>query len=105
MRLHTCSTNAPNSLEARTPIYGVERRRLRITKLRGVDFRGGYHDFKIQTGGMIDVEAISEGPGRGAKFVVRLPLAVRLSAPGGYDETDLGFRHGCGRSLVSGLRL
>ena len=29
-----------------------ERRRLRVIKLRGVRFRGGYHDFRILTGGM-----------------------------------------------------
>jgi circadian clock protein KaiC len=29
-----------------------ERRRLRVVKLRGVHFRGGYHDFRILTGGM-----------------------------------------------------
>jgi circadian clock protein KaiC len=32
--------------------YGVERRRLRVVKMRGVNFRGGYHDFVIQTGGL-----------------------------------------------------
>lgn len=32
--------------------YGAERRRLRVTKLRGQRFRGGYHDFSIQTGGI-----------------------------------------------------
>ena len=32
--------------------YGAERRRLRVTKLRGQRFRGGYHDFSIQTGGV-----------------------------------------------------
>ena len=31
--------------------YGAERRRLQVTKLRGVRFRGGYHDFRIRTGG------------------------------------------------------
>lgn len=30
----------------------AERRRLRVVKLRGVHFRGGYHDFRILTGGM-----------------------------------------------------
>jgi circadian clock protein KaiC len=30
--------------------YGAERRRLQIMKLRGVPFRGGYHDFRILTG-------------------------------------------------------
>ncbi len=32
--------------------YGAERRRLRIKKMRGVKFRGGYHDFIIETGGV-----------------------------------------------------
>jgi circadian clock protein KaiC len=40
------------SLEQLVPLYGSHRRRLRITKLRGVDFRGGYHDFVIQEGGL-----------------------------------------------------
>src|SRR3954468_18287772 len=32
--------------------YGAERRRLQIKKLRGARFRGGYHDFRITTGGL-----------------------------------------------------
>ncbi|MDQ4120936.1 MAG: AAA family ATPase [Acidobacteriota bacterium] len=32
--------------------YGGERRRLRVIKLRGSKFRGGYHDFNIETGGV-----------------------------------------------------
>ncbi len=41
-------------LEQLHPEYGVERRRLRVMKYRGVKFRGGYHDFVIRRGG-IDV--------------------------------------------------
>jgi circadian clock protein KaiC len=33
--------------------YGGERRRLRIAKYRGVAYRGGYHDYKIVTGGLV----------------------------------------------------
>ncbi|HEY0099789.1 MAG TPA: ATPase domain-containing protein [Pyrinomonadaceae bacterium] len=33
--------------------YGAERRRLRIAKLRGSTYRGGFHDFKIETGGVV----------------------------------------------------
>ncbi|HZW06088.1 MAG TPA: ATPase domain-containing protein, partial [Phycisphaerales bacterium] len=33
--------------------YGAERRRLRVAKLRGRMFRGGYHDFAIRTGGVV----------------------------------------------------
>src|SRR3954447_12215579 len=39
-------------LERRAPLYGAPRRRLEIIKLRGVDFRGGYHDFNIRRGGI-----------------------------------------------------
>jgi circadian clock protein KaiC len=39
-------------LEELTPNYGAERRRLRVTKYRGRQFRGGYHDFTIKTGGL-----------------------------------------------------
>ena len=40
------------SLEQMSPEYGAERRRLRILKLRGQRYRGGYHDFVINTGGL-----------------------------------------------------
>ncbi|MBY5801293.1 ATPase domain-containing protein [Rhizobium leguminosarum] len=40
-------------LEEMAPSYGSERRRLRIIKYRGQAFRGGYHDFIIQTGGVV----------------------------------------------------
>jgi len=32
--------------------YGAERRRLRVVKMRGISFRGGYHDFTIRSGGL-----------------------------------------------------
>jgi circadian clock protein KaiC len=32
--------------------YGSERRRLQLTKVRGISFRGGYHDFRILRGGL-----------------------------------------------------
>lgn len=35
-----------------SPDFGRQRRRLRVHKLRGVDFREGFHDVAIQTGGM-----------------------------------------------------
>ncbi|MDB5686637.1 MAG: circadian clock protein KaiC, partial [Rhizorhabdus sp.] len=39
-------------LEELSPDYGAERRRLRVLKYRGQRFRGGYHDFVIDTGGV-----------------------------------------------------
>lgn len=32
--------------------YGAERRRLRVVKMRGIQFRGGFHDFSIRKGGL-----------------------------------------------------
>jgi len=39
-------------LEELAPVYGAERRRLRVSKYRGQAFRGGFHDFTITTGGI-----------------------------------------------------
>ncbi len=39
-------------LEQTAPSYGAERRRLRIVKYRAQKYRGGHHDFKINTGGI-----------------------------------------------------
>lgn len=39
-------------LEELSPEYGSERRRLRVVKYRGQRYRGGYHDFVIETGGV-----------------------------------------------------
>lgn len=39
-------------LDQLTPIYGGERRRLRIVKCRAQEFRNGYHDFTIAHGGV-----------------------------------------------------
>jgi circadian clock protein KaiC len=39
-------------LEHTMPAFGGMRRRLRVTKYRGSDFRGGYHDYAIRRGGL-----------------------------------------------------
>jgi circadian clock protein KaiC len=39
-------------MEQLSPDYGVSRRRMRVSKLRGVKFREGYHDYCILTGGL-----------------------------------------------------
>jgi circadian clock protein KaiC len=40
------------TLEQLAPLYGAERRRLRVAKMRGVNYRGGFHDFRIEHGGI-----------------------------------------------------
>jgi circadian clock protein KaiC len=39
-------------LEELAPDYGSDRRRMRVIKYRGQNFRGGYHDMIIKTGGV-----------------------------------------------------
>jgi circadian clock protein KaiC len=40
------------SLERKSPEYGVMQRRLQVVKLRGRDFRAGFHDYAILKGGL-----------------------------------------------------
>ena len=40
------------SLDHYTPEYGPDRRRLRISKLRGQSYASGYHDYRIHRGGI-----------------------------------------------------
>ena len=39
-------------LEQLAPEYGNVRRRLRVVKLRGTSYHGGFHNFRIRTGGV-----------------------------------------------------
>ena len=45
-------THGVIEMEQFSPDYGTSRRRLRVTKIRGVKFREGYHDYVIDTGGL-----------------------------------------------------
>ena len=40
------------SLEQTLSGFGAQRRRLHVVKMRGVKYRGGYHDFEIERGGL-----------------------------------------------------
>ena len=51
LQLHSISHGVIN-LEQLAIDYGAERRRLRVMKMRGIEFRGGYHDFTIRKGGL-----------------------------------------------------
>jgi circadian clock protein KaiC len=51
LQLHSISHGVV-LLEQLAMEYGAERRRLRIVKMRGIDFSGGYHDFVIRRGGL-----------------------------------------------------
>jgi circadian clock protein KaiC len=51
LQLHSISHGVV-MLEQLAIDYGAERRRLRVIKMRGIQFRGGYHDFTIEKGGL-----------------------------------------------------
>ncbi|RYF17419.1 MAG: circadian clock protein KaiC [Comamonadaceae bacterium] len=50
-QLHSIAHGVIN-LEQSVDQYGPERRRLRVLKMRGIRFRGGDHDFVLDTGGL-----------------------------------------------------
>src|SRR4026207_900671 len=45
-------THGVIEMEQLSPDYGTSRRRVRVSKLRAVKFREGYHDYIIATGGL-----------------------------------------------------
>ncbi|MDQ7981611.1 ATPase domain-containing protein [Paraburkholderia sp. SARCC-3016] len=51
LQLHSI-THGVIELDQRVQEYGIEQRRLRVVKMRGVKFAGGHHDFKLDTGGI-----------------------------------------------------
>ena len=46
------------NLEYIPPEYGKQRHRMRVLKMRGVNFQSGYHDFNIETGGLVVFERL-----------------------------------------------
>lgn len=52
LQLHSIS-HGVIALEQLAIDYGAQRRRLRVLKMRGVEYRGGYHDFTIRKGGLV----------------------------------------------------
>lgn len=54
------------ALEEMARDYGAERRRLRVVKYRGRRFRGGFHDFTIETGGVKVYPRLVSAEHRGA---------------------------------------
>jgi circadian clock protein KaiC len=74
--------------------YGSERRRLQVTKVRGARFRGGYHDFRITTGGLEVYPRILHD-------VPRVDVSNQVIS-GGSDRLDalLGGGLTCGTSML-----
>ncbi|MFP3601418.1 ATPase domain-containing protein [Paraburkholderia sp. SIMBA_053] len=51
VQLHSLAHGVIN-LNQVTHEYGTQRRRLRVVKMRGVAFQGGFHDFTLKSGGI-----------------------------------------------------
>jgi circadian clock protein KaiC len=75
-------------LEELAPVYGAERRRMRVLKFRGQKFRGGYHDFAIATGGVTVFPRLvaAEHRARFARDTVRSGIAELDALLGGGIE-------------------
>ena len=76
-------------LEQLVPKYGPERRRLLVSKMRGVRYRGGYHDMRLKTGGLVVFPRLIPGehshPFRPERIPSGLPELDRLVG-GGIDR-------------------
>jgi circadian clock protein KaiC len=66
------------SLEQMPQEFGKERRRINIIKMRGIKFRGGYHDYLLNTGG-IRVFPRPMAAEQDGEFV---PIAQSTGSPG-----------------------
>jgi len=95
-------------LEQLTIAYGAERRRLRVFKMRGRAFRGGFHDYIIRTGGLVifpRLVAAEHNPGFEEQEAVGsgVPMLDTLLA-GGLDRgtsTLVIGPSGCGKSTLA----
>jgi len=67
-------------LEQMYPEYGGERRRLMVLKYRGVRFKGGYHDYVIEPGGLRVYPRLVAGEHR--------PTLIKGRLPSGNPEID-----------------
>lgn len=83
-------------LEELSPIYGAERRRLRVLKYRGRKYRGGYHDFVIDTGGVRAFPRLVSGEHR-TPFVRE---TVAIDNPGLNGLIGGGFERGASTLIL-----
>jgi circadian clock protein KaiC len=94
-------------LERYTPLYGNARRRLQLVKVRGLNFRDGYHDFNIKTGGIVVYPRLIAAEHR--RFVDQDPVPSGVKElddmlAGGIDRgtsTLVMGPAGCGKSALS----
>ena len=63
-------------LQHLSPEYGAERRRLRVIKYRGTEYRGGFHDYLIKRGGLDVFPRLIAAEHRGGSACAKLPSGV-----------------------------
>ncbi len=63
-------------LQHLSPEYGAERRRLRVVKYRGSEFRGGYHDYVIRKGGLEVFPRLVAAEHRSLSKTAKLPSNI-----------------------------
>jgi circadian clock protein KaiC len=98
-------------LEQLAMIYGAERRRLRVHKMRGRQFHGGFHDFVIRKGGLDIFPRLvaSDHPDRGHQWKQALSgipaldelvggnldygTSTLIIGPSGTGKSTLGLRY------------
>ena len=64
-------------LQNMSPEYGAERRRLRVVKYRGSEYRGGYHDYSIKKGGIEVFPRLVAAEHRGIYKTAKLPSDIK----------------------------
>ena len=68
------------SLEQIAKEFGKERRRVNIIKMRGIRFRGGYHDYTLDTGGITMYPRLVA-----AEHMLDFTPAIRSTGAAGFD--------------------
>jgi circadian clock protein KaiC len=95
LHLHSIVHGVLN-LEQRRMEYGALRRRLSIIKLRGVNYRSGYHDYAIRTGGIVVFPSLMA-----AEHESDFPLEALSSEIGALDALlGGGLRRGTSTLLI-----
>ena len=80
-------------LDQLAPIYGGERRRLRVVKCRGQSFINGYHDFTIQPGGVVAFPRLVAAEYRKGFAGELVKSGVAATRPAARRRHRRGFEH------------
>ena len=95
-------------LEQTAISYGAERRRLRVFKMRARKFIGGFHDYKIRTGGLTifprlvasDYDSVVEDSGPASGGIVELDALTGGGLDRGTSTLIIG-PSGAGKSTIA----